>query len=392
MVDDRIRVAMLHGPGRPDADGVSDYVTHLVEALDGVGVEVTPVPVRPDADRERWRAATARAARRVRELAPDVVHVQFAPSAYRFSGQPGLLPWRLPRRVPLVTTLHEYGWWACPGWLPTRLWSALERARCWDRESGRLVPASAAVVVTNPGHGDVVHARTGRRATHIPIAPNVVDRVGASTAGARLRAELGLREGAPLLAFFGFVHPVKGLRYLIEALPELRRDHPDLRLLVVGGFTSQALPEREARAFRAELTGLAHRCGVADAVTFTGHLPAERVSAALHAADVAVLPFTTGVSTKSGALLAALAHGVPTAVTRADAGDDGPHRSGAVAVIGARRDSAAIARTVGRLLADPVLRRRLAERGRAFAAAYSWPRVAAAHRDLYARTLGRVDA
>ncbi|MEV5768544.1 glycosyltransferase [Micromonospora sp. NPDC052213] len=392
MVDDRIRVAMLHGPGRPDADGVSDYVAHLVEALDDVDVEVTPVPVRPDGDGGRWRAATVRAARRVRELAPDVVHVQFAPSAYRFSGQPGLLPWRLPRRVPLVTTLHEYGWWACPGWLPGRLWSAAERARCWDRESGRLVPASAAVIVTNPGHGAVVRARTGRAPTHIPIAPNVADHVGAATAGRHLRAELGLPEGAPLLAFFGFVHPVKGLRHLVEALPDLRRDHPELRLLVVGGFTSQALPEQEARAFRAELTGLARRCGVAEAVTFTGHLPAERVSAALHAADVAVLPFTAGVTTKSGALLAALAHGVPTAVTVPDSADDELRRGGAVAVIGRRRDSAAIARTVGRLLADPVLRRRLAERGRAFAAAYSWPRVAAAHRDLYARTLGRAGA
>jgi hypothetical protein len=39
------------------------------------------------------------------------------------------------------------------------------------------------------------------------------------------------------------------------------------------------------------------------------------VSALLHAADAAVLPFTAGVTGKSGALLAALGHGVPTAVT-----------------------------------------------------------------------------
>lgn len=51
MLDDRIRAAMLHGPGRPDADGVSDYVTHLAAALDGIGVEVTPGPVRPDGER-----------------------------------------------------------------------------------------------------------------------------------------------------------------------------------------------------------------------------------------------------------------------------------------------------------------------------------------------------
>ncbi|MEV4544581.1 glycosyltransferase family 4 protein [Micromonospora echinaurantiaca] len=390
MVDDRIRVAVLHGPAPPEHDGVSDYVRHLLAALPDVGVEATGVPVRPDGD--GWAGATARAARAVRRLAPDLVHVQFAPAAYRFSGQPGLLPLRLPRAVPLVTTLHEYGSWAWPGWLPGPLWSAVERTRRWDRESGRLVPASAAVIVTNSGHAAVLRARTGREAIRIPLAPNVADQVGAPTAGRRLRAELGLPEGAPVLAFFGFVHPVKGVRYLIEALPALRRRHPELRLLVVGGFTAQALPAAEARAFRAELTTLAAGHGVADAVTFTGHLPAERVSAALHAADVAVLPFTAGVSTKSGALLATLAHGLPTAVTLADSGDDELARSGAVAVIRERRDAAAVARTVGKLLADPVLRRRLAERGRAFAAAYSWPRVAAAHRDLYRRTLAGAGA
>ncbi|SCL28014.1 Glycosyltransferase involved in cell wall bisynthesis [Micromonospora rhizosphaerae] len=391
MADDRIRVAMLHGPGRPDHDGVSDYVDHLLVALAEVDVEATAVAVRPGGrgSSVRWLAATVQAAREVRRLRPDLVHVQFAPSAYRFSGLPGLLPLRLPRDIPLVTTLHEYGWWAAPGWLPARCWSPVERARLWDRETGRLVPASAAVVVTNGGHGTAVRDRTGVTPVHIPIAPNVTDHSGATSAGWRLREELGLSEGAPLLAFFGFVHPVKGLRYLIEALPELHRAYPDLRLLVVGGFTSQALPEAEARAYRAELDELARRCAVADVVTFAGHLPAERVSAALHAADMVVLPFTAGVSTKSGALLTALAHGVPTAATVPDPGDDEPHRNGAVAVIRHRRDSAAIVSAVGRLLADPVLRRRLAERGRAFVAPYSWPRVAGAHRDLYRRVLGR---
>ncbi|MFG1954516.1 glycosyltransferase family 4 protein [Micromonospora sp. NPDC048830] len=389
MADERpIRVALLHGPGRPDADGVSDYVARLARALAEAGVDATAVGVCPDGGTSpaRWWAACGRAVRQARRLRPDVVHVQFAPSAYRFSRVPGLLPLRLPRGVPLVTTLHEYGAWAAPGWLPGPLWSIVERGGRWCRETGRLVPASGAVVVTNPAHAAVVRARTGREPVHVPIAPNVTDQPGAATEGLRLRAELGLAEGAPLLAFFGFVHPVKGLRHLIEALPELRRTHPDLRLLVVGGFTSQALPEAEAAAYRGELTGLARRYGVADAVTFTGHLPAERVSAALHAADVVVLPFTAGVGTKSGALLAALAHGVPTAVTVPD-GEDELSGSGAVAVIRARRDSAEIVATLRRLLSDPVLRRRLAERGRAFVAAYSWPRVAAAHRDLYAGLL-----
>lgn len=57
----------------------------------------------------------------------------------------------------------------------------------------------------------------------------------------------------------------------------------------------------EAQAYRAELTALAD-----DRVESTGHLPAAEVSAILRGADVAVLPFTAGVTTKSGALLTVL--------------------------------------------------------------------------------------
>jgi glycosyltransferase involved in cell wall biosynthesis len=103
----------------------------------------------------------------------------------------------------------------------------------------------------------------------------------------------------------------------------------------------------------------------------------------MHACEAAVLPFTTGVTTKSGAVLTTLTHGLPTAVTVADVPD--PHlRDGqTVAVIPARRDAAAVARTLERLLGDAALRRRLTDGGRRLAARHSWHRVAAAHRALY---------
>ncbi|MCW2639298.1 MAG: hypothetical protein JWP76_1604 [Dactylosporangium sp.] len=401
---------MVHGPGHPDHDGVSDYVRHLMTVLRGVDVEVSAVPVRPADARStdgsgsagptprcdpqpslmRWLLATRRAAETIRRLRPDLIHVQFSPSAYRFSSVPGLLPLLLPPTTPLVTTVHEYGWWAAPGWVPQSLWRPVERARLWDRETGRLVLASAAVVVSNPQHAAQLRARTGKNATEVPLAPNVDDHAagpGDHTTGpvARngVRRRLGLAPDTRLLAFFGFVHPVKGLRYVIEALPSLRATRPDLHLLVVGGFTSQALPEPEARAFRQELDGLTRQYGVADAVTFTGHLPAAEVSEALHAADAAVLPFTSGVTTKSGAVLATLTHGLPTAVTVADVPDPQLRDGDTVAVIPARRDSAAVGRTLERLFDDDALRHRLADGGRRLAARHSWHQVATAHRSLY---------
>ncbi|MBX6723342.1 MAG: glycosyltransferase family 4 protein, partial [Dactylosporangium sp.] len=355
---EHLRVAMVHGPGPADQDGVSDYVARLAGALVQVDVEAVPVRLRPARSPLPWVAAAARAGRDLRRLRPHLVHVQFAPSAYRFSAAPGLLPLLVRGCAPLVTTVHEYGSWAVPGWLPERLWRPVERAGWWDRETGRLVAASSRVIATNRGHAEQVRARTGVRPVEVPLAPNVEVHPLPPGARHRVRRRYGVDPDAPLLVFFGFVHPVKGLRYVIEALPALRASRPTLRLLVVGGFTSQALPEPEATAFRRELEALAAERGVADHVVFTGHLPAVEVSAVLQAADVAVLPFTTGVTVKSGALLAALTHGLPTAVTAPDEPDDQLRDGETVAVIPARRDTRAVASTVRRLLDDPVLRRR----------------------------------
>lgn len=395
--DGAIRVAMLHGPGEPDRDGVSDYVVRLLRALDSVGVAAYSVPLRPPerwwptarpAGGGRWLAAAVGAARSVRNLRPDLVHVQFAPSAYRFSIAPGLLPVLLPRQTPLVTTLHEYGQWSGLGRLPQLVGRRMLDSSRWDQETGRLVPASDALIVTNREHADQVIRRTGRRPVEVPLAPNVDDCADAQEARMRWQRRLRLGPDGVLLVFFGFVHPVKGVRYLLEALAALRSTCGDVRLLVVGGFTSQALPEPEARAFRAELTEVSRQSGVAEAVTFTDHLPAPEVSAALHAADVVVLPFTAGVTTKSGALLAALAHGRPTAVTVTDPPDPALRPDETVAVIPTRRDPAAIAGTVARLLHDAGLRARLAAGARAFGERHSWTRVAAAHRSLYDSLLG----
>lgn len=361
---------MVHGRAAPGRDGVADYTAHLVEALRATGAAVDPVATGGSA------GEVVRAARRIAGLRPDVVHVQFAPSAFGFRGWPGLLPGLV--RAPVVTTVHEYGWWAAPSWMPAPVWRAAERRGWFDRETGRLVAGAAATVTTNAGHADAVRARLGVAPHLLPLAPNVPD------LGPAARHH-GPPPDAEVVAFFGFVHPVKGLRYLIEAVARLRAAGRDrLHLLVLGGFTSLALPEPQARAFRAELTAWAAACGVAEHVTITGHLPAGQVSAALHTADVAAFPFTAGATTKSGALLSAFAHGLPTVVTAADPPDPELVDGDTVVVAPRVRDTAVLVDALGRLLDDPGLRRRVAAGGAALAAGRSWPRIAAAHRELYA--------
>ena len=304
---------MVQGGVDTALDGVADYTAHLVPALRAAGVDVVPVVFG--------------------EPVPpvDVVHLQYAP--FGFAGDVGSARYS----APLVTTLHEY-----------------------DK-----VPASDALVVTNTSHAQMLLERTGRTAHHIPLAPNVpVFDVPAR------------RFDCVTAVFFGFVHPVKGTRYLIEAVRRI----PGMGLKVVGGFKSLARPPAEAQAHREELLALAD-----DRVEFTGHLPAEEVSAIMHGADVAVLPFTAGVTTKSGSLLTVLAHGLPTLVT--DAGDPELVDGETVAVIESVRSVDAIVAALERVLGDPALRARLSSRGAAMVAERTWPRIARRHRELYEQVL-----
>ena len=119
-------------------------------------------------------------------------------------------------------------------------------------------------------------------------------------------------------------------------------------------------------------------------MTITDHLPAVEVSAALHAADVAAFPFTAGATTKSGALLSAFAHGLPTLVTAADPPDPELVDGATVVVADRVRDVDALVGPLARLLDDPALRARVAAGGRDLAVHRTWPRIAAAHQELYA--------
>ncbi|WP_231134696.1 glycosyltransferase [Motilibacter deserti] len=398
-----MRVALVCGSFSPDRDGVADYVARLASGLAAVpGVEpvvVSAATATAECVRvcDRWDLQGVRAAARaIAGLAPDVVHVQFAPSAYGWSPAVGLLPLLLRRHTsaPVVTTLHEYGWWSWPRRVPATVWRALERTRAWDRETFALAPRSAALVTTNAGHAATVRSRLGREAQVVPLGPNVEDAGDERDAArAEAAARYGLPAGARLLVFFGFVHPVKGVRYLIDALAQLRAEpaYADLHVVVAGGFTSLALPEDEARAFRAELEEHSAQRGTTDAVSFLGHTPAREVSRLLRAADLAVLPLTHGVTAKSGALLAALDHGAPVVMTLPERpADRSPELVDGVNVVtvAARRDGEALAVALRRALDDDALRSRVAAGGRALAEGRTWPVLAARHAELYASVAG----
>ena len=160
----------------------------------------------------------------------------------------------------------------------------------------------------------------------------------------------------PRLLYVGRIAPEKGLKFLIEALSCLRREHraalPSLTL-VGSDFHGSPYGER----FRDQLA----RSGVAAAVTFAGHVPyGPRLFDLYDLHDVLVLPSLTEGFPQ--VLLEAMARGLPVVATSVG-GVPRIVRNGENGLLVPPGDSASLAMAIDRLLGEPRLSARLSFEG-----------------------------
>jgi len=120
---------------------------------------------------------------------------------------------------------------------------------------------------------------------------------------AEAKAALGICAERVVL-FFGFIRDYKGLRYLIESLPQVRAKL-DVHLLIAGEVWGDAKPYHE----------LISRLGIPASVTFVeGYIPNEEVARYFAASDLVVIPYVT--ATQSGIVQLAFGFGKPVVVSR----------------------------------------------------------------------------
>jgi len=157
---------------------------------------------------------------------------------------------------------------------------------------------------------DSVRRDVERLAPSVPVlqrAHPIYDFFGEPVERAEARAALGLPADAPVLLFFGFVREYKGLRVLLDAMPQIRTRLPGARLVVAGEFYDDEAPYREQT----------RRLGLGDAVRFDAeYIPNERVAHYFGAADLVVQPYLS--ATQSG--VAQIAYHFETPVVTTDVG------------------------------------------------------------------------
>jgi glycosyltransferase involved in cell wall biosynthesis len=213
------------------------------------------------------------------------------------------------------------------------------------------------------------------------------------------RRRFGIGEDEAVVAHFGFANASKGMPVLLRAGERLVRAGIPLRLLFIGDETGSSDPNNRETA--TELRALSRELGIEDRIIRTGRLPAQEVSIAMAAADLAVLPFTDGASLRRSSLFTCLVHGLPVVTTTPAPTPDVPaeHRvapfiepsetriDARVVALVPPEDDAALAREIYRLLDDPSRMRALAQAGPALARRLDWESIAKATIGVYRRLL-----
>ncbi|MBF6224792.1 glycosyltransferase family 4 protein [Nocardia abscessus] len=165
------------------------------------------------------------------------------------------------------------------------------------------------------------------------------------------------RTSAPTVVVLSRLVPHKQIEDALAAVARLRDRVPGLRLDVIGdGWWADNLRDN------------ARELGIADAVTFHGHVDERRKHELLARAWVHVLP-----SRKEGwglAVIEAAQHGVPTVGYRSSRGLTDSIVDGATGIL--VDDVAQLSEAVGDLLDDPGARTVMGEKARARAREFSW--------------------
>lgn len=246
-----------------------------------------------------------------------------------------------------------------------------------------LLRRAHGVVAVTDGLRDALIRRYALPPRLVTVVANGVDiRRFHPKSKAEARNSLGLSPSTGYLVFVGNLVAWHDLNTMLDAMTDVVRANPNVRLVIVGDG-----PEKPRLVRRTEVLNLTNH------VYFAGRQPREMVPIWIGAADLCVMPLTFERNAERGSsalkLSEYLACGRP--VVASDVPGAGPflesHRVGVGVASG---DSAALARALVELLGNPSLLAEMGSRARELAEAeLSWDRVSMQLLQLFRDGLGR---
>jgi glycosyltransferase involved in cell wall biosynthesis len=299
----------------------------------------------------------------------DVVNLQHEYGI--FGGEWGEYVTDLLQRIekPVVTTLH------------TVLEKPVPDAK---RVMQRILEHSEFVVVmAQAGIGILEQLYGGHsdRIRYIPHGCPNVPYIGT----AMTKRSLGLKERV-VLSTFGLLSRAKGIEYVINALPQVVREHSSVLYLIIGE-THPEVRKQEGESYRQLLLDLVESLGLEKNVRFVNRFLSENeLIRYLQATDVYVLPYPNREQISSGTLSYALSTGKAIVTTPFLHAEE--VISNGAALECEFKDPNSIAKSVNMLLKDDQLQQRFGKTAYEYSRAMIWPNVAMSYVNLFYHALG----
>ncbi|MBK8725380.1 MAG: glycosyltransferase family 4 protein [Holophagaceae bacterium] len=194
------------------------------------------------------------------------------------------------------------------------------------------------------------------------------------------KAQFGV-EGRRVLLTFGLLGPGKGIEFVIEALPEIVKRHPNVVYLVLGA-THPHLVAREGESYRLGLERLAEDRGVKDHVIFYNRfVTIEDLKEFIGATDIYLTPYLNEAQITSGTL--AHVFGAGKAVVSTPYWHAQELLADGRGILVPFRDPEAITEGVCAFLDDPERLRRTREQAYRLGREMIWPAVAGRFLDSF---------
>lgn len=313
-----MRVVKISANFPPKRCGIGDYTHLLCESLVEINKDISFYIVTSDDpeiakcgySHERievlpivsnWSCtALSRIIKKIKEISPDIIHIEFNRALYGCSTAINFLPYLLKKINPthkVIITFHDL-----PGPLKNKdpfFWlTTLVMLIYCDR-----------VILSNDIDFNSFTARlpfVKRKCSLIPVGSNIPK---IESNRAMTRGELNISDNTQLLSFFGFIREDKCLTELFYAFSSLSRRVHDLRLLIVGAVSSKEI--------FSSLKNLGRKLDIDDMIIWLDYQSDKRVSELLSASDIVVLPYKNGIGTNSGVFAASVLHSLPILTTYA---------------------------------------------------------------------------
>jgi glycosyltransferase involved in cell wall biosynthesis len=190
-------------------------------------------------------------------------------------------------------------------------------------------------------------------------------------------------EGKTVLLTFGLLSPNKGIEYVIEAMPAILRQHPDVVYLVLGA-THPHLIAHEGEAYREKLELMVRELGLSESVKFHDRfVTLEELKEFIGAADIYITPYLNEAQVTSGTL--SYTFGAGKAIISTPYWHAQELLAEECGVLVPFRDAPAIAQGVNYYLSNPTLMTAMRKRAWKAGRAMIWPVVAQRYVESFER-------